>query len=64
MSHSNNPETTDLYECANCGAVWTAEQLAPYHDFWAVPSQARSSRKAIVQTAGRFVTRPSCPPRH
>lgn len=34
MSNSNNSETTDQYECANCGAVWTAAQLAPYHDFW------------------------------
>jgi hypothetical protein len=34
MPHSNNPETTDSYACAHCGAVWTAEQLAPYHDFW------------------------------
>jgi hypothetical protein len=34
MSNSNTPETTDHYACANCGAVWTAEQLAPYHDFW------------------------------
>src|SRR6266571_1361190 len=34
MSHSNTPETTDHDACANCGAVWTVEQLAPYHDFW------------------------------
>ena len=34
MHSSNTPETTALYECANCGAVWTAAQLAPYHDFW------------------------------
>ena len=34
MTNSNNSETTDRYECANCGAVWTAAQLAPYHDFW------------------------------
>ena len=34
MPHHNNPETTDQYACANCGAVWTTAQLAPYHDFW------------------------------
>ena len=28
MTHSNNAETTDRYACANCGAVWTAAQLA------------------------------------
>ena len=34
MLHRNNPETIDQYACANCGAMWTAAQLAPYHDFW------------------------------
>ena len=34
MTPSTSAETTDRYACANCGAVWTAAQLAPYHDFW------------------------------
>ena len=62
MSHSNTPETTDHDACANCGAVWTVEQLAPYHDFWSRVQPGEIIPQGDCPACGAFCYPPEPPP--
>ncbi len=62
MTPSTSAETTDRYACANCGAVWTAAQLAPYHDFWSRVQPGEIIPQGDCPACGAFCYPPDLPP--
>jgi hypothetical protein len=52
---------TDRYACAKCGAVWTAVQLAPYHDFWSRVQPGEIIPQGDCPACGAFCYPPAPP---